>query len=151
MHCKRLTYRCFTLNRKSVYHNLICKNQIIIKPLQSQHAIQRDTWVFKPFFRNRRCPLWKRLTILSKLLYNISKTLFNYLQVTGYLLHFIPTIIDIIIFRRVDNKEFSFIIKYMIHDTKLFLFFNPNFQRIRFLCIGIVLSPQHLMVYLYRH
>ena len=38
----------------------------------------------KPFFRNRRCPLWKRLTLLSKLMYNISKRLFNYLQITGF-------------------------------------------------------------------
>ena len=106
---------------------------------------------WKPFFRNRRCPLWKRLTVLSKLMYNISKRLFSYLQITGYLLHFIPTIIDIIIFRRVDNKEFNFIIKYMVHDTKLFLFFNPNFQWIHFLYICIGLSPQCLMAYLYRH
>ena len=105
----------------------------------------------KPFFRNRRCLLWKCLNVLSKLMYNISKRLFSYLQITGYLLHFIPTIIDIIIFRQVDNKEFNFIIKYMVHDTKLFLFFNPNFQWIHFLYIFTRLSPQLLMAYLYRH
>ena len=51
MRCKRLTCGCFTLNRKSVYLNLICKKQIIIKPVQSQHAIQRDTWVLQTLFQ----------------------------------------------------------------------------------------------------
>ena len=96
-------------------------------------------------------PLWKRLTVLSKLIHNISKRLFNYLHMTAYLLHFMPTIIDIIIFRRLDNKEFNFIIKYMVYDSKLFLFFNPNFQWIHFLYVCIGLSPQRLMAYLYRH
>ena len=73
------------------------------------------------------------------------------MQITGYFLHFIPTITGIIIFRRVDNKEFNFIIKYMVHDTKLFLIFNPNFQQIYFLYICIGLSTQRLMAYLYRH
>ena len=62
-----------------------------------------------------------------------------------------PTITDIIIFRQVDNKRFNFIIKYMVHDTKLFLIFNPNFQRIYFLYVLIGLTPQLLMTYLYRH
>ena len=41
------------------------------------------------FFRNRRCrcPLWTRLTVLSKLMYNISKNFSNYLQIPGYWLH----------------------------------------------------------------
>ena len=43
----------------------------------------------KPFFRNRRCPLWTFFTILSNLMYNISKKFPNYLQIPGYLLHFI--------------------------------------------------------------
>ena len=104
----------------------------------------------KTFFRNRRCPLWT-LWLLSKAMYNISQKFSNYLQITGYLLRFIPTIIDIIIFRRVDNKKFIFITKYMVHDTKLFLFFNTNFQCIHFLYIRIGLSLQLLMAYLYRH
>ena len=103
MRCKRLTWGCFTLNRRSVYLNLICKNQIIMKPLQSQHASSGTLGFWKPFFRNRRYPLWKRFTVLSKLMYNISERLFNYLQVTGYLFHFIATILNIIIFRRVSS------------------------------------------------
>ena len=105
----------------------------------------------KPFFRNPRCPLWTCLTVLSKLIYNISKKFLNYLQIPGYLLHFIPTIIGIIIFRQVHNKTFNSIIKYIVHDTKLFLFFNPNFQSIYFLYVLIGLSSQLLMGYLYRH
>ena len=102
----------------------------------------------KPFFRNWRCLLWTSLTILSKLMHNISEKFLNYLQIPGHLLHFISIIIDIIILRQVDNKRFNFIIKYMVHDTKFFLFFNPNFQWIYFL---YGLSPQLLMAYLYRH
>ena len=63
----------------------------------------------------------------------------------------IPTIIDIIIFRQAGRKSFNFIIKYMVHDKKLFLFFNLNFYWIYFLYIFIGLSPQLLMTYLYRH
>ena len=74
-----------------------------------------------PFFRNHRCPLWKRFTVLSELMHDISKLIFNFFN------------------------------KYMAHDTKLFLFFNPNFQWIHFLYICIGLSPQLLMAYLYRH
>ena len=62
-----------------------------------------------------------------------------------------PTIIEIIIFRQVDNKRFNFVIKYMVHDAKLFLFFNSNFQWIYFLYILIGLNLQLLMTYLYRH
>ena len=62
-----------------------------------------------------------------------------------------PTITDIIIFRQVDNKKFNLIIKYMVHDKKIFLFFNPNYQWIYFLYILIGLSPKLLMAYLYRH
>ena len=39
MHCKKLTCGRFTLNRKQVYLNLICRKQIIIKSVQSEHAI----------------------------------------------------------------------------------------------------------------
>ena len=83
--------------------------------------------------------------------YNISKKF--YLQIPGYLLHFIPTVIDITIFRQVDNKKFNFIINYIVHDTKLFLFFNPNFQWIYFLYVLIGLSPQlfdGLLVYTFK-
>ena len=103
----------------------------------------------KPFFRNRRYRLPTRLTVLSTLMYNISKKFSNYLQIPGYSLRFIPTIIDITIFRKVDNKWFNFIIKYIVHDAKLFLFFNGNFQWIYFLYVLIGLSPQLLMGYLY--
>ena len=39
MSCKKLTCGRFTLNGKSVYFNLICRKQIIIKPVQSEYAI----------------------------------------------------------------------------------------------------------------
>ena len=39
----------------------------------------------------------------------------------------------------------------MIHDTKMFLFFNHNFQWVHFLYIPIGLSPQLFMSYLHRH
>ena len=81
-------------------------------------------------------------------MHNISEKFLNYLQIQGHLLHFISIITGIIILRQVDNKRFNFIIKYMVHDTKFFLFFNPNFQWIYFL---YGLSPQLLMAYLYRH
>ena len=81
-------------------------------------------------------------------MYDISEKFLNYLQIPEHLLHFISIIIDIIILRQVDNKRFNFIIKYMVHDTKFFLFFNPNFQWMYFL---YRLSPQLLMTYLYRH
>ena len=87
------------------------------------------------FFRNRRCSSWARLTVLSKLMYGISKKISNYLQMPEYLLHFSPTIINITMFRQVDNKRFNFIINYMVHDTKLFLFFNLNLQWMCFLNI----------------
>ena len=111
--------------------------------------LSSETLAFcKRFFRKRQCLLWTSLTILSKLMYNISENFLNYLQIPGHLLHFISIIIDIIILRQVDNKRFNFIIKYMVHHTKFFLFFNPNFQWIYFLH---GLTPQLLMVYLYRH
>ena len=43
------------------------------------------------------------------------------------------------------------IIKNMVGDTKLFFFFNPNFQWIYFLYILFGLSSHLLMAYLYRH
>ena len=81
-------------------------------------------------------------------MYDISEKFLNYLQIPEHLLHFISIIIDIIILRQVDNKRFNFIMKYMVHDTKFFLFFNPKFRWIYFL---YGLSPQLLMPYLYRH
>ena len=85
---------------------------------------------WKPFFRNLRCPLWAHLTVLSKLMYNISNRFSDYLQITGYLVIYI---------------------KHMVHDTKMFLFFNHNFQWVHFLYIPIELSPQLFMSYLHRH
>ena len=102
----------------------------------------------KPFFRNWRCLLWTSLTILSKLMHNISEKFLNYLQIQGHLLHITSIIIDIIILRQVDIERSNFIIMYMVHDTKIFLFFNPNFQWIYFL---YRLIPQLLMAYLYKH
>ena len=151
MRCKKLTCACFTLNRKSVYLKLTCEKQIIIKPVQSEHAIQRDTWLLQTLFRNRRCSLGTLWTVLSKSMYNISKRFSNNLQITGYLLHLIRSTIYIIIFTQVDNKRFNFIIKDRVYDTKLFLFLNANFQWIHFLYISIGLSPQLLMSYLCRH
>ena len=63
--------RRFTLNRKSVYLSLTCGKQIIIKPVQRDKLSSRTPSFCKPFFRNRRCPLWITLTVLSKLIYNI--------------------------------------------------------------------------------
>ena len=105
----------------------------------------------KPFFRNCRCPLRASLTVLSKLMNIISKKLSNYSQISEHLLHFIPIIIEIIISRLVDNKRSSFIIKYMVQYTKLFLFFNPSFQGMYFLYVLSGLSPQILMTYLYKY
>ena len=111
--------------------------------------LSSETLTFcKPFFTNRRCLLQTSLTILRKLMSNVSEKLFNYLQIPGHLLHLISIIIDIISLRQVDNKRFNFIIKYLVHDTKFFLFFNPNFKWIYFL---YGLSPQLLMAYLQRH
>ena len=60
--------------------------------------LSSDTIAFcKPFFRIPRCLLWTSLTILSKLMNNISEKFLNYLQIPGHLLHFISIIIDIII------------------------------------------------------
>ena len=36
---KKLTCRRFTLNKKSVYLNIICKKRIITKPVLSEHAM----------------------------------------------------------------------------------------------------------------
>ena len=111
--------------------------------------LSRETLGFcQPFFKNRRCPLCTSLTVLSKLTYSISEKFLNYLQTQGHLLHITSIIIDIIILRQVDNKRPNFIIMYMVHDTKFFLFVNPNFQWIYFL---YRLSPQLLMAYLYKH
>ena len=63
---------------------------------------------YKPFFRNRRCLLWTDLTVLGKLMLNISIKFSKYLQIPGYLLHFIPTIINIIFLRQVNNIRFSY-------------------------------------------
>ena len=142
--------RAFYAKHKSVCLSLTCGKEIIIEPVQRNMLSSGTAGSCKPFFRNRRYPLRASLTVLSKLMHIISKKLSNYWQIPGHLLHFIPIIIDIIIFRQVDNKRFSFIIKYMVHDTKLFLFFNPNFQGIYFLYVLSGLSPQLLMTYLYK-
>ena len=111
MGSKKLTCERFTLNRKLVYLNHTCGRQMIIRPVQSELAFAN------PFLKNRKCPLCTRLTVLSKLMHIISTKFSNYFQIPGYLLHFIPIIIEIIIFRQVDNKRFNFIIKYVVHDT----------------------------------
>ena len=136
--------RAFYAKHKSVYVSLTCGKRVIIEPAQRNILSSGTPGFCKPIFRNRRCSLRESLTVLSKLMHNISKKLSNYWQIPGHLLHFIPVIIDIVIFRQVDNKRFSFIIKYMAHDTKLFLFFNPNFQGIYFLYVLSWLSPQLL-------
>ena len=103
----------FYAKKKSIYLNLICEKQIIIKPAWRDMLSSRTPGFCKTFFRNGRCPLWTSLTVLSKLMYNISEKLLNYLQIPGYLLHFISAIIDIIISREVDNRRFNFITKYI--------------------------------------
>ena len=147
--CKKLTCGHFTLNRKSVYLSLICGKQIIIKLVQKDILSSGTPGFCKAIFQKPRMYVMDKFD--CKLMHNISEKFSSYLQIPGHLLHFIPIIIDIIIFRQVDNKRFSFIIKYMVHDTKLFLFFNPNFQWIYFLYIPRRLSPQLLMAFLYRH
>ena len=139
------------MKHKSVHLSLTCGKQIIVEPVHRNMLSSGTPGFYKPIFRNRRCPLRASLTVLSKLMHIISKKLSNYWQIPGHLLHFIPIIIDIIIFRQVDNKRFSFSIKYMVHDTNIFLFFNSNFQGIYFLYILSGLSPQLLMTYLYNH
>ena len=131
----------FYTKHKSVYLSLNCGKQIIIEPVQRNMLSSGTPSFCKPNFRNRRCPLRASLTVLSKLMHIISKKLSNYLQIPGHLLHFISIIINTIIFRQVNNKRFSFIIKYIVHDKKLFLFFNPNFQGIYFLYVLSGLSP----------
>ena len=84
-------------------------------------------------------------------MYNISGKFSNYLQIPGHLLHFIPTIIDIIIFRQVDNKRFNLIIKYMVHNMKKKNLFNGSFYWIYFFYMLSALSPQLLMAYFHRH
>ena len=143
--------RAFYAKHKSVYLSLTCEKQIIIEPVQRNMLSSGTPDICKLFFRNRRCPLRTSLTVLSKLMHIISRKFSNYWQIPGILLHFIPIIIDIIIFREVDNKRSNFIIKYMVHGTKLFLFFNPNFQGIHFHYILSGLSTQLLMTYLYKH
>ena len=143
--------QAFYAKHKSVYLSPTCEKQIIIEPVQRNMLSSGTPDICKPFFRNRRCPSRTSLTVLSKLMHIISKRLSNYWKIPGHLLHFVPIIIDIIIFRQVDNKRFTFINKYMVHDTKLFLFFNPNFQGIYFLYVLSGLSPQILMTYLYKH
>ena len=143
--------QAFYAKHKSVYLSPTCEKQIIIEPVQRNMLSSGTPDICKPFFRNRRCPLRTSLTVLSKLMHIISKRLSNYWKIPGHLLHFVPIIIDIIIFRQVDNKRFTFINKYMVHDTKHFLFFNPNFQGIYFLYVLSGLSPQLLMTYLYKH
>ena len=149
---KSLHYmRAFYTKHKSVYFSLTCRKQVNIEPVQRNMLSSGTLGFCKPSFRNRRCPLRGSLTVLSKLIHIISKRLSNYWQIPGHLLHFIPIIIDIIIFRQVDRKRFSFIIKYMVPDTKRSLFFNPSFQGIYFLYVLSGSSPQLLMTYLYKH
>ena len=137
----------FYTKHKSVCLSLICGKQEIIEPVQRNMLSLGTLGFSKAIFRNRRCPLRASLTLLRKLIHIISQNLSNYWQIPVHLLHFIPIIIDIIIFRQVDNKRFSFIIKYLIYDAKLFLFFNPNFQGIYFLYVLSGLSPQLLITY----
>ena len=143
--------RVFCAKHKSAYLSLIWEKQIIIKPVQWNILSSRTPGFCKPFFRKRRCPLRTSLTAVNKLMHIFSKKLSNYWKIPGHLLHSIPIIIAIIILRQVDNKRFSFIIKYMVHNMKLFLFFNPNFQGIYFLYVLSGLSPQLLITYLYKH
>ena len=141
----------FYPEHKSVCLSLTCGKQMIIEHVQRNMLSSGTPGFCKPFFRNLRCPLRTSLTVLSKLVHIISKRLSNYWQIPGHLLNFVPIIIDIIIFRQVNNKRFSFIIKYMDYDSKLFLFFNPNVQGIYFLYVLFGLSPQLLITYLYKH
>ena len=142
---QKANMRAFYAKQKSVYLSLTCGKQIHIEP------VRRNMLSSKSFFRNRRCPLRTNVIVLSKLMHIFSKNLSSHWQIPGHLLHVIPIIIDIIIFRQVDNKMFSFIIKYFVHDMKLFLFFNPIFQGIYILYVLSGLSPQLLMIYLYKH
>ena len=97
------------------------------KKINCSHTCPKRTcYVAAPLFRNSRCPLWTSLTWSSKLIFTISQKFSNYLLIPGYFMHFIPAIIDITIFRQLDNKRFNFIMKYMVHETNFFflIFFN---------------------------
>ena len=120
--------RAFYAKHKSVYLSITCGKQVIIKPVQRNMLSSRRPGFCKPIFRNRRCPLRARLTVLSKWMHIISKKLSNYWQISGYLLYFISIIIDLIIFRQVDNKRFSFIIKYMSMIRNIFSSLIPIFR-----------------------
>ena len=50
MRSTKLTCERFTLNRKAAYLNLSSGKQIIIKPVQSEHAIYRGTWLLQTRF-----------------------------------------------------------------------------------------------------
>ena len=148
---QKANMRAFYAKHKSVYLSLTCGKQIIIEPVPRNMLSSGTPGFCKPCFRNLRCLLRTSLTALGKLMHIISKKLWNSWQIPRHLLYFMPIIIDIIIFRQVDNKRFRFIIKYMVHDAKLFHFFNPNFQGIYFLYVLSGLSPQLLITYLYKH
>lgn len=85
--------------------------------LCGRHLASEDT-----FYRNLRCPLWTSLTVSIKLIFDIFKKLSYYLQIPGCSLYLITTMINIIIFRKLDNKILDFIIQWMVHDLKLFFF-----------------------------
>ena len=136
---KKLTRGRFRLNRRSIYLGLICRKQkVTVKPVQRGHPMQRTPGFCRPFFRNCRCLLWKCLIVLSKLMFSISKKFLGYLQIPRFLLRFITAIIDVAILRQMDNKRLSFIIKYMVHDPKLFLFFNQTIGIIYPVFIGYI-------------
>ena len=76
-----------------------------------------DTWLLQTLFIGISVDRYElSLTVLIKLIFNISKKFSHYLQIPGYSLYLITTIIDIIIFTKVDNKVLDFIIQ--------FFFFN---------------------------
>ena len=119
--CKKLTCGRFTLNKKSQFVlALFAASKQLSNLSKGTCYLARHMAFGNPCFKNHRCLLWINATVLSKLIYNISGKFSIYLQIPRHLLHFIPTIIDIIIFTQVDIKRFNLITKYMVHDMKLF-------------------------------
>ena len=92
---QKANMRAFYARQKSVYFSLTCGKQSNL----SKGTCLETPGFCKPFIRNCRYSLQASLTVLSKLMQIISKKLSNYWQIPGNLLHFIPIIIDIIIFR----------------------------------------------------
>ena len=75
---QKANIRAFYSKHKSVHLSITCGKQVIIEPVQRNMLSSGRPGFCKPIFRNCRCPLRASLTVLSKLMYIISKKLSNY-------------------------------------------------------------------------